>query len=74
VFADDVSDLHFALGSKNRDDEYPVAVIGRDVMDSVTERCAEVGLRPTEIVPEPLALPILKAVDANISVWCALLE
>ena len=72
--ADDVSDLHFALGSKNRDDEYPVAVIGRDVMDSVTERCAEVGLRPTEIVPEPLALPILKAVDANISVWCALLE
>ena len=72
--ADDVDDLHFALGSKNRDDEYPVAVIGRDVMDAVTQRCAEAGLRPTEIVAEPLALPILKAVDADTSVWSALLE
>ena len=42
--ADDVDELHFALGSKGRDDLYPVAVIGRDTMDVVTEQCAAAGL------------------------------
>lgn len=72
--ADDVDALHFALGAKNRADEYPVAVIGRDVMDSITQRAAEAGLRPTEIVPETLALPKLKAATAEHNVWCALLD
>ncbi len=72
--ADDVEDLHFALGTKNRDDEYPVAVIARDVMDDVTARCADAGLRPTEIVPETLALPVLKAAASDINVWSALLD
>ncbi len=72
--ADDVDDLHFALGTKNRNDEYPVAVIGRDVMDSVTARCAEAGLRPSEIVPETLALPVLKGEEPGMLVWSALLE
>ena len=72
--ADDVDDLHFALGAKGRDDEYPVAVIGRDVMDSITERCSEAGLRPSEIVPETLALPVLTASDDETVVWSALLD
>lgn len=72
--ADDVDDLHFALGSKNRNDEYPVAVIGRDVMEKVTQRCAEAGLRPSEIVPETLALPVLKGAEPDMAVWTALLE
>lgn len=72
--ADDVDDLHFALGTKNRDDEYPVAVIGLDVMDRVSERCAEAGLRPSEIVPETLALPVLKASSPELTVWSALLD
>ena len=72
--ADDIDDLHFALGTKNRNNEYPVAVIGRDVMDSVTKRCSEVRLRPTEIVPETLALPVLSGPDASTVVWSALLD
>ena len=72
--ADDVDDLHFALGAKSRDDEYPVAIIGRDVMDSITQRCSEAGLRPSEIVPETLALPVLTASDAGTVVWSALLD
>jgi len=72
--ADDVDSLHFALGAKNRDDEYPVAVIGRDVMDKVTQHAEEAGLRPTEIVPETLALPSLKAATPDMKVWSALLD
>ena len=72
--ADDVDELHFALGSKGRDDLYPVAVIGRDTMDVVTEQCAAAGLRPTQIVPETLALPQLAAAEPEIRAWTALLD
>ena len=56
--ADDVDELHFALGAKGKGDLWPVAVLGRETMDRLAARCAEAGLRPTEIVPEPLALPL----------------
>lgn len=72
--ADDVDELHFALGAKNKHDEYPVAVIGLDIMDTVTKQCAEAGLRPTEVVPETLALPMLSASVDGVGVWCALLD
>lgn len=72
--ADDVDELHFALGTKNKNDEYPVAVIGLDIMDHVIARCAEAGLRPSEIVPETLALPLLNASVAGVGVWSALLD
>ena len=72
--ADDVEDLHFALGTKNRSDEYPVAVIAMDIMDSVTQQCHDVGLRPTEIVPETLALPLPGAPIETGKVWSALLD
>ncbi|MFK7861825.1 MAG: type II secretion system protein GspL [Granulosicoccus sp.] len=72
--ADDVDDLHFALGTKNRNDEYPVAVVGLAAMDMITERCAEAGLRATEIVPETLALPVLSAATPGVTVWSALLD
>jgi len=55
--ADDVDDLHFALGRKSGADVYPVAVIGRDEFEAVLSACADAGLRPTAIVPEMLALP-----------------
>lgn len=57
LVADDVDELHFALGSKSKDDNYPVAVVSRDTMDTVREQCEAAGLRPTLIVPETLALP-----------------
>ena len=72
--ADDVEKLHFALGSKDRDDNYPVAIIDRSTMDTVSEQCQEAGLRPTSIVPETLALPMLEAVDFDEVSWTALLD
>lgn len=72
--ADDVDKLHFALGAKDRDDNYPVAVIGRATMDTVTEQCQEAGLRPTEIVPETLALPKFDSNDFGEVSWTALLD
>ena len=72
--ADDVEKLHFALGSKDRDDNYPVAITDRSTMDTVSEQCQEAGLRPTSIVPETLALPMLEAVDFDEVSWTALLD
>jgi general secretion pathway protein L len=72
--ADDVDSLHFALGSKNKDDEYPVAVISHSTMERVMELCEEADIRPAEIVPETLALPELAAASADMTVWSALLD
>lgn len=74
LVADDVDSLHFALGSKGSKDTYPVAVIGHAVMEQVTEQCNDAGLRPTEIVPETLALPQLEGSSADIHTWSALLD
>lgn len=74
LVADDVESLHFALGSKGKADAYSVAVIGRKTMDIVTEQCQEAGLRPTQIVPETLALPQLASQGAEGEVWTALLD
>ena len=72
--ADDVDDLHFSLGAKGRDDEYSVAVIAHEVMEQITQRCADAQLRPTEIVPETLAIPVIKPDDPTMPVWTALLD
>jgi general secretion pathway protein L len=73
--ADDVDNLHFALGQKRAGDLFPVAVIDRDTMDEVTARCAEAGLRPNEIVPETLALPSPERVPGDeASQWTALVD
>lgn len=72
--ADDVDELHFALGTKGRDDTYPVAVVGCDLMDTVTEQCKAAGLRPTEIVPETLALPLQPGQGVDSPIWTALLD
>ncbi len=74
VVADDVDTLHFALGSKGPEDAYPVAVVSREVMDLLAENCEEVGLRPTQIVPEPLAIPKLESDALDQPVWTALLD
>ncbi len=72
--ADDVDELHFALGSKGKDDNYPVAVVGRQTMDTVKQQCADAGLRASEIVPETLALPKFSGADVGESAWTALLD
>jgi len=72
--ADDVDSLHFAVGAKGKADDYPVAIIGREAMDTVREQCANAGLRPTEIVPETLALPKFDGNEMGQSSWTALVD
>ena len=55
--ADDVDSLHFALGPKSKDDVFPVAVVDSGTMEDLKAMCEEVGLRPTQMVPETLAIP-----------------
>ncbi len=73
--ADDVDNLHFSLGQKRAGDMFPVAVIDRDTMDEVTAHCAEAGLRPIEIVPETLALPMPERLPGDEATqWTALVD
>ncbi len=72
--ADDVDSLHFALGPKSKDDVFPVAVVDSDTMDDLSERCAEAGLRPTQIVPETLALPKFDSHEPGGVGWTALVD
>jgi general secretion pathway protein L len=72
--ADDVELLHFALGAKGKADTYSVAVIARKAMDTVTEQCLDAGLRPTQVVPETLALPQIDSQGGEGEVWTALLD
>jgi len=72
--ADDVDTLHFALGTKNKEDVFPVAVVGRDTMDEVQAMCADVGLRPSQIVPETLAIPNHESSSPGAVGWTALVD
>lgn len=54
---DEVETLHFAVGARAADERWPVAVVARSFMDRLLARCAEVGLDPHVLLPEPLALP-----------------
>ena len=69
--ADDVDDLHFAIGNQMQDKHYPVAVISRQQMDTLKNQCDEAGLHPTAIVPESLLLPLIEN-DEN-KPWSAML-
>lgn len=54
---DDVESLHFAVGERHDNGEWPVAIIARHVLDSWIEACAKAGIQPASMRPEPLALP-----------------
>lgn len=71
--ADDIENLHFAIGKRDKESSYPVAIINRDTMETLQEQFEAVDLRPTELVPEILALPKL---DPNASgpVWSGLVD
>ena len=64
----DVDDLHFALGKPDNDGKVAVAVVSRDKMDSWLAQLAAVGLRPRQIIPDVLALPL------QTGTWSGLLE
>lgn len=54
--AQDVEELHFALGSV-ADGEWPVAVVAHAWLADLLARCEAAGLAVDVVVPEPLALP-----------------
>lgn len=55
--ADDVEELHFALGPVGSDGGYPVAVVARATVQQLLADCAEHGLYPRQVVPDVLLLP-----------------
>lgn len=69
MVSEDVEDLHFAIGEKQPGDNYPVAVISIQQMQLLQQRFNKTGLRPTELRPEPQALPRFKDTSNG---WTAL--
>jgi general secretion pathway protein L len=50
--ADDVEDLHFAMGDKQENNRLPVAVVAREKMSHWLERLNEVGIVPVILAAE----------------------
>jgi len=57
--ADDVGRLHFALGKREADGAWPVAVVERGWLDDWLARLDEHGLGLARLIPEVLCLPRL---------------
>jgi general secretion pathway protein L len=55
--ADDVEELHFAIGKAQAVGEYPVAIVARERMDHWTARLREAALFVEQMIPETLLLP-----------------
>jgi general secretion pathway protein L len=68
--AEDVDTLHFALGARQADGSWPVAVVNHALMDAWMAPFRERGLHPEGLYPESLALPW----EAEGSRWSALIE
>ncbi len=59
--ADDVETLHFAVGSRQGDAQWPVAVIARERIEQYLAVFAQHGVRPDALIPDVLALPAPEA-------------
>ncbi len=57
LLADDVEDLHFAIGERAADERVAVAIIARARLDGWLAVLHEAGIQPAALVPEVLALP-----------------
>lgn len=55
--AQEVEELHFAAGERDRDGILPVAVVARTVMDALQERLTSCGATALRIFPDLLAVP-----------------
>jgi general secretion pathway protein L len=54
---DEVDNLHFALGMRQGEDVYPVAVAAKSLLEEWLEEMRTAGIQPQALVPEPLLLP-----------------
>jgi general secretion pathway protein L len=55
--ADDVETLHFAVGARRADGQWPVAVIARERLAAALAFFVDRGLRPDAMIPDLLGLP-----------------
>jgi general secretion pathway protein L len=55
--ADDVETLHFAVGARRADGQWPVAVIARERLAAALAFFVDRGLRPEAMIPDLLCLP-----------------
>ncbi|HWU68989.1 MAG TPA: type II secretion system protein GspL [Stenotrophobium sp.] len=67
--AEDVDTLHFALGPRQADLSFPIAVVTRALMEQWLTPFRERGLRPEALIPETLCLPVTRPGQ-----WSALAE
>ncbi len=56
--ADDVGDLHFAIGQRYGDNNYPVAVIEKNALDTILETLASADIYPDVLTADVFGLPI----------------
>jgi general secretion pathway protein L len=50
--AEDVENLHFAVGDRQENNRLPVAVVARDTLDGWLDRLREVGIEPAILSPD----------------------
>lgn len=55
--SEEVDNLHFAIGAAMEEGEWPVAVIGKQYMESLLADVAAAGLDVQQVIPEILAIP-----------------
>lgn len=57
ALAEDVEELHFAVGARLPEGGFPVGVVARERMQAWLATLASAGLAPQQLVAEPLLLP-----------------
>ena len=66
--ADDVDSLHFALGQRYGENDFPVAVIDKHMLDAVLGQLSEVGIYPDLLTADVFGLPFRE------DTWTILIE
>jgi len=55
--ADDIDNLHFALGQRFGENDYPVAVIDKGTLDRIIDELSDVGIYPDLLTADLFGLP-----------------
>jgi|GEM_PF-2386170 len=66
--ADDVDNLHFALGQRYGENDFPVAVMDKHSLDSILEELSEAGIYPDLLTADLFGLPFREGT------WTILIE
>ena len=64
---DDVEDMHFALGTADKQGQYWIAAVAHAQMASWQQLFASVGLNPQALVPDSL---LLASSEKELRLWC----